>query len=156
MQLNAMLCNYAEASADGKLYVTGAGITQTIAPPSGPFVIRLGLGLIVGVPYQATNHSHKLEINLIDEDGHRVQTPQGDGTLGDFNVTGDFNVGRPPGLPVGSTKNVPLAVNLTVEVPHPGTYRFEISIDGTPLEELAFLVSAAPLVFPGSGPTSIP
>jgi len=151
-----MLCNHAEA-ADNRLFISGGGIDQTMCPPAGPFGVHVGIGILISVPYTATNQAHRLEIRMVDEDQTFVQVTKPDGSMEDFFVAGDFNVGRPPGLPVGAAQNVPLAVNVGVGVPHPGLYHFEVSIDGNVETRLPMTIMAGPPQFGGgTGPSAIP
>src|SRR5438132_710410 len=99
---DAILCDSA-ATADGKLYVQGGGWT-ILGSPTFPFLQpRIALGVVIGVPFTATNHTHDLRIQLLHEDGQPVPTghvgPDGDASA--VEVTAQFNIGRPPMLQHG-------------------------------------------------------
>ena len=132
-------------SVGGKLYTQGAAwnVIRTEAVPTRHH--RLAFGIVVRVPYTATNQKHSLKVFLEDQDGGRVvlneggQVPEGEEPL--MSMNGEFNVGRPPELPAGSEQIVPIAMrfnNLVLE--NVGTYRFTIEIDGTQVKVLPFRV----------------
>jgi hypothetical protein len=156
MEIDAMLCNHAEASSDGRLYITGAGIVMSFVPPQGPFAVNLALGATIRIPYTATNQPHKLEVVISHEDGDLVQGVGPDGSSGDLRIQMDFNVGRPPGLPAGGSQSIPVAVNMAgLVVPKLGGYSFVMSIDGSEVKRLPLNVTAV-ADFPRMGPTAIP
>src|SRR5512133_183243 len=103
MEIDAFLAD-SIVSAEGKLYVQGAGWNMIYAG-SFPFRhSRIGIGVIIHVPYTATNQTHHLEVHVEDSDGHVL--PLGDAPPGveteDGKISrlgGEFNVGRPPLLP---------------------------------------------------------
>jgi hypothetical protein len=72
-------------------------------------------------------------VELVGEDGERVQIPTVQGSGEPFGLDMAFNVGRPAGLHPGDDQVVALAANL-VGLPFPasGKYEFLISIDGDP------------------------
>lgn len=125
MRATLLLCDHA-AVADGKLYIHGAGWTQINPAPSS-----FGIAVIVGIPWDRTNVTLKINLRLETEDGHPVV--QGD-LLGEAESPVEFEaeleVGRPPGLKHGTTINFPLAVQ------HPGLplaadtgYTWRLTID---------------------------
>ncbi len=105
MEVEAFLADSVVA-AEGKLYVQGAGWNIVNAPALPYRLARAGIGLIVRIPYTATNQPHKFEIFMRDADGIEmplaeappdVETP--DGKI--RRLGGEFNVGRPPTLEAG-------------------------------------------------------
>lgn len=146
MQIEAFLAD-SVASAEGKLYVQGAGwnvINTVQVPARHP---RIGIGLIIRVPYTATNQMHKFEIYLLDADGHELpladappKTDVPDGTV--RRLGGQFNVGRPPTLQPGDEQLVAMAINLDGLVfDRADSHRFVIELDGSPEKELPFRVN---------------
>lgn len=145
METDALLAD-SVAVAEGKVYVQGGG-WNLINVPAFPFhQDRIGLALIVRVPYTATNQEHRFRLTLQDEDGEVVvlgDAPPGveteDGKI--RAVEGAFNIGRPPLLPPGDEQIVPLALNLNgTTFVRPGRYGFVFEIDGTEVNRLAFRV----------------
>lgn len=141
MEVDAFLCD-SIASAEGKLYVQGAGWNTIFSARFPARHARIGIGVLIGVPYTATNEPHEFEVRLEDSDGRRlpiVEAPPGvtseDGRL--YAIGGEFNMGRPPLLPAGDSQMVPLAMNVDGLVfDRPDAYNFVISIDGTEMKRL--------------------
>jgi hypothetical protein len=144
VEVDAFIADDVE-SVGGKLYTLGAAwnVIRTEAVPTRHH--RLALGIIVRVPYTATNQKHTVEVYLEDQDGDRMtlneagQVPEGEAPL--KAIKGEFNVGRPPELPAGAEQVVPIAMrfnNLMLE--KLGTYRFVMEIDGTQVKVLPFRI----------------
>ena len=113
---------------------------------------RIGIGVLVHVPYTATNQPHLLEIRLEDANGVPVPagpTPEGQPAAPVFRTR--FNVGRPPRLLPGEEQIIPVSLNLDgVVFKKADSYRFAISIDG----ELATTLSLRVVHEAESAPTS--
>lgn len=98
-EITAFLSDSVE-TVNGKIYALGAGwnVITTVTLPA--IHSRLGLGILIRVPYTATNETHRLEISLMDSDG--MQIPLAD----DPNESGkklmkfgtEFNVAHQPTL----------------------------------------------------------
>jgi hypothetical protein len=134
MEAILLLCDYAE-SINGKLYIMGGGWT---ACPPGPR--NMSVAVRVLVPWNDTNARHKLALILQDEGGNTVQ-------LGDppreVKQEGDFEVGRPPGVPVGTEMDFSVVlgfVGLPLE-PEKG-YRWQLEIKGEPAGHASFRTRA--------------
>ena len=135
------------ASAEGKLYVQGAGWNQLNVQTLPARHDRIGVGVIVTVPYTATNQPHKFTLHLEDEDGNTLplgDAPPGaetaDGKIREFG--GQFSVGRPPSMPPGDEQAVAIAINIDgLQFAAAGRYRFIIELDGSRAKELAFRVT---------------
>jgi hypothetical protein len=96
---------------------------------------------MVTVPWQQTNQQHRVEIDLISEDGEPVKVPVGPDTTAPLQAQLAFNVGRPPGLTIGDDQHVCLAANLPgLPIPAFGKYEFVIRIDGNDERRLAYRV----------------
>jgi hypothetical protein len=145
MEVDAFLADSVE-SVDGKLYVLGAAwniLTTTQLPTRHP---RIGVGIIIHVPYTATNQMHRFEVYLLDADD--TELPLGDVPPGaeESNAKvrrfgGQFNVGRPPTLQPGDEQLVPLALNIDgLMFERADTYRFVIELDGSREKFLPFRV----------------
>jgi hypothetical protein len=140
MELTAFLCNHAEAQ-NNQLYVMGGGIDRAIIPAgrSGPFTISLALGIIVEVPWTATNQEHTISVELEDEDGHPVEVEKEFDETEPFRAQFGFNVGRPRQLEDGETQSVAFAINIPVlQLEKLGSYIFSVSIDDTVLRRLRY------------------
>jgi hypothetical protein len=142
--VNAILCDSA-VTAEGKLYVQGGG-WSVLGTTTFPFHLpRISLGIVVAVPYTATNQNHTLRIYLESEDGQRISfgalAEQGGGQAPTC-IEARFNLGRPPTIQPGDAQTIPMAVNLDqLRFDDPGAYSFVIEIDSTEVERLIFRVA---------------
>jgi len=129
MRVTMLLCDAAQV-AEGKLFVLGGGWSITGAQ-MGPSAVALK----IEVPWDQTNVAHHWELYLVDADGRPVTIQTEDGQQA-IEVRGDFEVGRPPGLPTGAPLDVPIAVNLP-PLPVQGGERYEwrLTIDGESNED---------------------
>lgn len=145
MEIDAFLAD-SVASADGKLYAQGAGwtvLSTTSVPARHP---RVGIGIIIRVPYTATDETHVVSLRLEDADGNELtlgDAPPGletsDGKL--RHLGGQFHLGRPPGVGPGDEQLVALAINVDGLVfDNVGRYRFVISVDGRDVKHLPLRV----------------
>lgn len=139
IEVDAFLADAVEA-INGKLYALGAGWNIIYSAAFPMQHSRLGLGIIVRVPYTATNQNHTLEISLEDEDGTSQQI--GIGPNGRIDkVKGDFNVGRPPALQAGDEQVVPMAIGIeNLPLEKPGRCCFVFAVDGAERKRLPFRV----------------
>jgi hypothetical protein len=147
--IDAMLCDSAVV-AEGKLYVHGAGWNM-LSSSQFPFVqSRIGLAVVIGVPYTETNREHRLHVRLESEDGDLLPlgppVPDPDQPGGTQRATGvgaQFNVGRPPMLQPGDRQNLPFAINLDqLGFERSGAYSCVLTIDGEEVNRLPFRVQA--------------
>lgn len=150
IRVTMLLADHA-AVAESKLYISGAGWSQT-GPQPAPSAIALSLA----VPWSMTNQAITFHLRLLREDGEPVMqpTPVGEAPI---EVSGQFEVGRPPGLTAGTPIDVPLAFNIPpLPLPPGSRFSWELTIDGQCRDDwhLAFSTRAVPAM--GSGPTSIP
>jgi hypothetical protein len=163
VQIDAILCNYAEA-VNNLLYLSGGGVEIAFVQPgiSPPYLCNLAIGVMVTVPWGQTNQQHVVEIHLLSEDGEPVQVPTGPGTQQPLEARLAFNVGRPAGLTVGDDQHVALAANLpALPMPSLGKYEFVIRIDGHDERRLAYrvmLAQGSQMVGPTAqpGPSALP
>lgn len=134
-----MLCDHAEA-LNGKLFMNGGGINVFRVARKPPHNITTALASVIHVPWMATNHAHKLSIELIDEDGHEVipWAPDGAPTPPPVKVETQFNVGRPAQLQSGDVQSFPLAINFQLGLRRLGGYSFVVSIDDAEVRRLPF------------------
>ena len=161
MQVNVMLADFAEVHQN-KLFITGAGVNLVIVPPTEPYVANFGIGLIVTIPWTATNQNHRLRIALVDRDEHVVpvfQPPPGLDVPEDDRgvILGNFNVGRSAIMEVGEDSILPIAFQFpNLLIPHPGSYKIVIEIDGTELAAARFRVVTPQPSALLAGPSAIP
>lgn len=130
MQAAILLADSAQGDAQGKAHALGIGWSQT-ATPTPP----MALLVFIDCPWDQTNRKHKIEIDLVDADGAPVSFEQGPlgNPLPALHIEAEFEAGRPPGAPVGtSLRQPPLVMNLAPGMPlTPGQkYEFHLKIDG--------------------------
>ena len=142
MELDAFLADSVVA-VEGKLYAQGAGWNVINAPQLPVRHARIGVGLLVHVPYTETNVTHRFDVRLDDSDGGRIPLgvgPTEDGKL--YVVSRQFAVGRPPLLPAGDEQIVPVALNFDGLVfEKADAYNFVIEIDGEERKRLPIRVT---------------
>lgn len=125
MEAHVLLADFAQTDPTGKVHALGMGwsLTQSPTPPMAVIVI-------VKVGWDETNRPHHMALSLVTADGeHAVTVP---GPMGEvpLEVQGEFQVGRPAGLPEGSTIDHALAVNITQALLlEAGRYEWRLMID---------------------------
>lgn len=141
MDTAIMLCDHAEA-INGKLFINGGGINVFRVGSGPPHTISTALGVVIHVPWAATNQAHRLAVDLVDEDGSEVApwVPDGAPPRPPVKVESQFNVGRPAQLRAGAAQPVPLAINFQLGLASLGGYVFVVSIDDVEVKRLPFRV----------------
>jgi hypothetical protein len=143
LEASVLLCDYAQV-VGGKLFISGAGIvfvgTRVVEPP---YSLDLYAAILVEVPWQAHNQTHRLRVALVDEDERlvRIADPPAGETVApedDGAMLAQFNFGRSGPLQPGDSSLLPLAVPLRVQVDHLGAYTVSVSVDGSPLASARF------------------
>jgi hypothetical protein len=129
MEATLLLCDAAQ-EVGGKLYVLGGGWSVMAAETA----TNMALAVKLAVPWDQTNRQHKVEIQLLDADGEQVDV--GDGPVG---LSGAFEVGRPPGLKPGTPLDAPFVANFGGLVLKPGSYVWQLEVDGSPVTRAPFL-----------------
>jgi hypothetical protein len=133
-----LLANSAEATPSGTVSALGLGWSVTVTPTPPTAVIILLL-----VPWDQANIKHDLYLRLTDSDGNVVLIPQPPtGDMGPLEVSGEFEVGRPPGLPHGTDIDHPMPLNISAGLTlTPGQrYQWRLDIDGETVATRGFLV----------------
>lgn len=119
-----MLLADAAQAVEGKLYVLGGGWSIT-----GPAPTPSAIALKIDVPWDQANKRHTFELSLLDADGNPViiPTPQGEQPV---QISGEFEVGRPPGLAPGTPIDMTFAANLGPLALTPGSrFTWRLTID---------------------------
>jgi hypothetical protein len=116
---------------DGKLYILGGGWTS-LTPPAYPASVgRIAVALTVEIPYEATDQTHQLAIQLIDvnEQPHPSEV----------HIEGQLSIGRPAELTPGEPQTLCIGVHFDqVKFEEPGRWSFKVSLNGHEVERLAF------------------
>lgn len=141
MRVTMLLADSAQALG-GKLYILGGGWTQM-----GPTPVPFAIAMKFEVPWDQANRRHQWTLRLLDEDGRPVRLPARGGEEKALEMSGAFEVGRPPGLVPGSPLDFPLVIQFG-PLPLPSRRRLEwvLEVDGhsEPYWRAAFGTSPAP------------
>lgn len=115
MQIEFLILADAVEAVNGKLYMLGGGWDKNFAS-SYPAPVRLGLAIGFLVDWDETNEPHEVRVAFLDEDGKEIP-PQ---------ITGNIEVGRPPGLRPGSQQRAVMAINAGFPLPKGGRYEVKV------------------------------
>ena len=132
VQATMLLCDAAQ-SAEGKLYILGAGWSSM--PANVP--TNMSLAIKLSVPWNMANERIGVRASLVDSDGGIVDFEARPVVLGT-----EFEVGRPPGMKRGTPLDVSFAFNFPGMRLSPGEYAWTLEIDGvekarTPIRALS-------------------
>ena len=136
MRATLILADSAQVDPAGKVHLLGGGWSIT-GSPLGAFAVVV----LIAVEWSETNEPHRAVLRLEDADG-RVVSIAGDEPSA-IQQEHDFEVGRPAGVPVGSSVDVPVVWNFGPGMPLPtGRYLWRLEIDGETREpwSLPFVV----------------
>ncbi len=139
MRVTMLLADAAQA-VGGKLYVLGGG-WSVIGPSPSPMAIAIK----IDVPWGESDVRHRWVLDLVDQDGRPVVSAAPDGPE-PVQISGEFQVGRPPGLAEGTPIDLPLAISVgPLTLPAGTRCVWQLSIDGAtaPDWQLAFDVRPA-------------
>lgn len=149
VNIDAFLCD-AVQSVGGKLYAIGIGWNALAAPQVPARHSRLGVGLVIRVPYTSTNQEHTFSVRVEDEDGEPRPLGEAMPGLPESSIQGGkivqfegkFNVGRPPTIAPGDEQIVPFALQLDgLEFPKVGVYSVVVKVDDNEVSRLPFRVT---------------
>ena len=133
MEVEFLILADAAQAIGGKLYMLGGGwdvmTINSAFPAQHPFAISLGLS----VPWNETNQRHNLTVEVLDEDGHEAAK-----------MTGQLEVGRPPGLPMGQAQRVVVALNGVLGVEKPGNFVIVAKVEDQEAKRIQFRIVPGP------------
>ena len=138
MKVTILLADAAQAVGN-KLYILGGG-WSIIGPTPTPMAIALK----IDVDWTEANTPHTVRLALLDEDGQpfMVPTPTGDQP---WEIQIPFEVGRSPGLKVGTPLDLSFAINLAPLQFRPDSrYVLHCFIDNDSREEWQVTFSTRP------------
>lgn len=136
-----LLCDAAQVQS-GKLFVLGGGWSRILKLQPA---LTMALAVRIEVPWHESNRRHQLRIRLLDQDGAPVRPPDLplDAGAEGFEIHGEFEAGRPPGLAQGSFLDNCIALNFQLNL-EPGGYVWALLINGNVLTSYPFEVVVAP------------
>ena len=117
-----------------KLYLLGGGWDVLTSRKGFPYDQHCGIAVAVKIPWNETNQRHSFEIEVISED-RSTEEPKSVAKLG-----GEFEVGRPPGIPLGQSQRIQIAVDIGLKIESPGIKTVIARIDGTESKRINFNV----------------
>lgn len=129
MEVEWLILADAAQVVGNKLYIMGGGWDVLTVHAAFPVQQRCGVAVAVKVPWNETNTRHTFELDVVTEDGK---------SLGRMN--GQFEVGRPAGIPPGQDQRVQIAADLSLRLEHAGGYAIMARIDGEEARRTAFTV----------------
>lgn len=123
----------------GKLYMLGGGWDTVSVNQGFPYTLRCAIAASFTVPWTETNTRHNIEIEIQDIDG-----------VGLAKIAGQFEVGRPPGIPAGSDQRTQIAADMGLTFPKAGQYVIIARIEGEEAKKTNFRVLSASIAQPQS------
>ncbi len=124
----------------GKLYLLGGGWDVLTANTALPLQQQCGIALGFGIPWTEANQRQRVELEIQHEDGQSL-----------MRANLEIEVGRPSGLPPGSTQRAQSAVNLAIKLHALGTYVLIVRLDSEERKRVPFRVIAGPRFPRGRG-----
>jgi hypothetical protein len=120
-----------------KLYMLGGGWDVLAVQKSLPIQQHCSVAFSIKVPWNETNQRHSFEIEMVSED-QNTEEPKSMMKMG-----GQFEVGRPPGIPQGQDQRFQLAVDMVISIDIPGIKTVIARIDGIVSKTVQFNVVAS-------------
>jgi hypothetical protein len=111
-----------------KLYMLGGG-WSTIWAKQFPAQHNVAVAAGILIPWLETNVRHQFKVAIRAED----QTAFGE-------VSGEFERGRPAGLPAGTTQRMLLAVNMGIKIERACEAVAELTLDGEVVKSVPFRI----------------
>ena len=142
MQEDAAAVWTAAEVTGGKLYLLGGGwdrLTVNSQPAKRSFAVALAFR----VPWHETNRQHVFQIEMADADGRNALT-----------VHGQFEVGRPTGIPQGQPQLIQLVGNVDATFEKLGTYVITARVNSEKERSIRFNVVAGPGLAQAAGTDS--
>ena len=112
-----------------KLYLLGGGWDVLTVNTAFPVSHRCAVAASFKVPWTERDRQHTFEIEIATEDGATLAT-----------VNGQFEVGRPQGIPEGQDQRWQLAADLALTFANAGTYVIVARIGGEEDARVPFTV----------------
>ena len=123
-----------------KLYLLGGGWDRLTVNTGFPTDRRIAVALAVKVSWNETNQKHTFEVEVASED------PTTEEPKSLMKIAGQFEVGRPAGIPQGQDQRVQLAIDLNLKIEAPGTKVIIARIEGQEMRRIRFAVVPGPML----------
>jgi len=122
----ALLADAAQA-VGGKVFILGGG-WNVFRAASYPAPVHLAIAIGLGFTSTEVGIKYPLNVVVADEAGVPI-IPE---------MKGQVDTGRPaPDVPTGAAVKVPVAINMNMALPHPGTYAIVVTA-GSSSTQLSF------------------
>lgn len=115
----ALVADHAEI-VHGRLFLMGGG-RDVFPAEKVPALLRVALAVGVRIDWEETNLGHDIVVTVDDEDGKQL-----------VRIEAAVNVGRPAGLPPGSSQLAQFASALPLRVEKFGGFRVRITAGASP------------------------
>ena len=133
MRLEWLILADAAQNVGGKLFLLGGG-WETLMVNTVPVQQQMALAIAFDVTWNETNERHPFQILIQDQDGAELAK-----------VEGEFEVGRPPGIPPGQSQRFQMAAPATLSFQAYGTYVIKVLLRGEEVGSIRFHVVQNPL-----------
>jgi Family of unknown function (DUF6941) len=133
MNVGFLLLTDASEAVNGKLYMVGGG-WNVLRFPELPHQWSFGIALGIDVGWDETNRSHDLLIHIEDPDGGQLGEP----------LEGNFETGRPPGMPPGQEQRLVMSVGTTATFTTIGPHAAVVQVNGEELGRARFYLTEGP------------
>jgi hypothetical protein len=119
------LCDHATVTADGKIYIHGAGVSQLYVPQLPGPIRNLWLVVRLSIPWHMLGEPHAVRIRALDLDRNPVGPT-------DPLITTPFELGKPPGHRPGDESAINICAELSgLALQQAMTLRFHLLVDDT-------------------------
>ncbi len=142
MEIEWLILADAAQVVGGKLYLLGGGWNRYTVNTGFPTPHSMAIAMAMKVPWNETNERRAFEIEVATDDGKTV------GKAG-----GQFEVGRPAGIPPGSDQRAQMAVTMNWQINKEGTYVIIARVEGTEERQFPFFVVPGPMLLAKRQPT---
>lgn len=115
-----------------KLYLLGGGWDRI--PLNKDALQHFAVAVSIKVPWDETNRRHTFGIEVLSEDQNTEELKK------IAKIGGQFEVGRPVGIPIGKEQRIQLALDIGLKFDSPGTKKIVTSLDEAVSKELPFEV----------------
>jgi hypothetical protein len=120
-----------------KLYLLGGGWDRLNINRDFPVNQRCAIAVAIKIPWNETNLKHELEVEVMSED------PATEEPKSLAKINGQFEVGRPVGIPAGQDQRIQMAIDMGLRLDSPGTKTVIARIDGEEMRRLLFSVMSS-------------
>ena len=120
MEVEWLILADAAQMVGNKLYLLGGGWDRLTVNTKPPLMHSMAVAASFRVPWNDTNQKHSFDIEIATSDGESIGK-----------VSGQFEVGRPPGMPTGRDQRAQIAVNVVLQFKQLGDYVVISRINGT-------------------------